>query len=276
MQKSKGKAESMHPYREFIEEMVLEAGRLLREKIDECHTIEYKGNINLVTEADRLSEELIIRRIRSRFPEHGILAEESPETANGSVFRWIIDPLDGTTNYAHAYPVFSVSIALEAEGAILLAAVYNPMLDEMFTAERGRGAFLNGRRLKVSRTADLSRSLLATGFPYDIREDGNNNINYFLSMILHAQAVRRAGSAALDLAYLAAGRFDGFWELKLRPWDVAAGWLLVEEAGGLVTDLNGNPFNFHSPHILASNSLIHTEMARILSRTDPLYLFPPL
>lgn len=266
----------MEQYREFIEAAAREAGTLLRERVGDRHDVHYKGEINLVTEVDRLSEDLIVKKIRNAFPDHGILAEESPEMVNHSDFRWIIDPIDGTTNYSHGYPVFSVSIALEAKGAILLAAVYNPMLDEMFTAERGRGAFLNGRRLKVSRTADLSRSLLATGFPYDIREDGNNNINYFLSMILHAQAVRRAGSAALDLAYLAAGRFDGFWELKLRPWDVAAGWLLVEEAGGLVTDLNGNPFNFHSPHILASNSLIHTEMARILSRTDPLYLFPPL
>ena len=261
----------MHPYREFIEEMVLEAGRLLREKIDECHTIEYKGNINLVTEADRLSEELIIRRIRSRFPEHGILAEESPETPNGSAFRWIIDPLDGTTNYAHAYPVFSVSIALECEGSIRLGAVFNPMLNELFVAEKGEGAFLNGRRLTVSRTADLSRSLLATGFPYDLREDRNNNMNYFETMSMNAQAVRRAGSAAFDLACLAAGRFDGFWELKLMPWDTAAGCLLVQEAGGIVTDLQGGPFSLTSPNILASNGLIHAEMSRLLCGTDPLH-----
>jgi myo-inositol-1(or 4)-monophosphatase len=145
------------------------------------------------------------------------------------------------------------------------------MLDELFIAERGAGAFLNGRRLKVSRTAELSRSLLATGFPYDIREDRNNNINYFEAMVLNTQAVRRAGSASLDLAYLAAGRFDGFWELKLMPWDMAAGWLLVEEAGGVVTDLYSDPFDLHSPHILASNGLIHAEMSRLLARTDPLF-----
>jgi myo-inositol-1(or 4)-monophosphatase len=261
----------MHRYREFIEATAREAGALLRERIDDRHTVQYKGEINLVTEADHLSEALIVERIRGSFPDHNILAEESPETANGSGFRWIIDPLDGTTNYAHGYPVFCVSIALEAEGKIRLGAVYDPMLDELFTAEKGAGAFLNGRRLKVSRTAELSRSLLATGFPYDIREDRNNNINYFEAMALNTQAVRRAGSAALDLAYLAAGRFDGFWELKLMPWDMAAGWLLVEEAGGVVTDLQGDPFALHSPHILASNGLIHAEMSRLLARTDPLY-----
>jgi myo-inositol-1(or 4)-monophosphatase len=261
----------MHRYREFIEATAREAGALLRERIDDRHTVQYKGEINLVTEADHLSEALIVERIRKSFPDHGILAEESQETANGSGFRWIIDPLDGTTNYAHGYPVFCVSIALEVEGEIRLGAVYNPMLDEMFIAEKGAGAFLHGRRLKVSQTAELSRSLLATGFPYDIRDNRDNNINYFEAMALNTQAVRRAGSAALDLAYLAAGRFDGFWELKLMPWDMAAGWLLVEEAGGVVTDLQGDPFALHLPHILASNGLIHTEMSRLLARTDPLY-----
>jgi myo-inositol-1(or 4)-monophosphatase len=261
----------MHRYREFIEATAREAGALLRERIGDRHTVQYKGEINLVTEADHLSEALIVERIRGSFPDHGILSEESPETANGSGFRWIIDPLDGTTNYAHGYPIFCVSIALEAEGKIRIGAVYNPMLDELFTAEKGAGAFLNGRRLKVSRTAELSRSLLATGFPYDIREDRNNNIHYFEAMVLNTQAVRRAGSASLDLAYVAAGRFDGFWELKLMPWDMAAGWLLVEEAGGVVTDLYSSPFDLHSPHILASNGLIHAEMSRLLALTDPLY-----
>ena len=260
----------MKDYREFIETVAVEAGALLRERIDDRHTVQYKGEINLVTEADRLSEALIVERIRRAFPDHDILAEESPETANGSGFRWIIDPLDGTTNYAHGYPVFCVSIALEVEGMIRLGAVYNPMLDELFIAEKGEGAFLNGRRLAVSRTAKLSRGLLATGFPYDLRENRNNNINYFGAMALNAQAIRRAGSAALDLAYVAAGRFDGFWELKLMPWDTAAGWLLVAEAGGIVTDLRGDPYHLHSPHILASNGLIHGEIAAILAATDPL------
>ncbi len=263
----------MYRYREFIEATAREAGALLRGRIDDRHTVQYKGEINLVTEVDHLSEALIVERIRGSFPDHGILSEESPEMVNGSGYRWIIDPLDGTTNYAHGYPAFCVSIALEAQGKIRLGAVYNPMLDELFIAEKGTGAFLNGRSLKVSQTAELSRSLLATGFPYDIREDRNNNINYFESMLLNTQAVRRAGSAALDLAYLAAGRFDGFWELKLLPWDIAAGWLLVEEAGGIVTDLHSTPFDLHSPHILASNGLIHAEMSRLLARTDPLYNF---
>ena len=261
----------MERYRKFIEATAREAGKLLRERIDDRHTVHYKGEINLVTEADRLSEALIVERIRASFPDHGILAEESPEMANRSGARWIIDPLDGTTNYAHGFPVFCVSIALEVEGEIRLGAVFNPMLDEMFIAEKEAGAFLNGRRLKVSQTAELSRSLLATGFPYDIRENRNNNMNYFEVMALNAQAVRRAGAAALDLAYVAAGRFDGFWELKLMPWDMAAGCLLIEEAGGVVTDLNNAPLDLRSPHILTSNGLIHDEMARLLARTDPLH-----
>jgi myo-inositol-1(or 4)-monophosphatase len=269
----RGKRMIMSPYRKFIEATAREAGALLRERIDDLHTVQYKGEINLVTEADRLSEALIVDRIRRTFPDHDILTEESPEIASGSGFRWIVDPLDGTTNYAHGYPIFDVSIALEMEGIIRLGAVFNPMLDELFIAERGAGAFLNGRPLTVSRVAELSRSLLATGFPYDLREDRNNNINYFEAMILSSQAVRRAGSAALDLAYLAAGRFDGFWELKLAPWDMAAGWLLVEEAGGVVTDLHGDPFDLHSPHILASNGRIHAEMSRLIAGTDPLYSF---
>jgi myo-inositol-1(or 4)-monophosphatase len=256
--------------REFIEKTAREAGALLRGRLYERHDVHYKGEINIVTEADRLSEELIVERISRRFPAHGILAEESPETINGSEFRWIVDPLDGTTNYAHGYPVFAVSIALEVRGMIALGAVYNPMVDEFFVAEKGAGSYLNGRRLNVSSAGTLARSLLATGFPYDIRTDRNNNINYFKAMAFNAQAIRRAGSAAYDLACVAAGRFDGFWELKLAPWDTAAGWLIVEEAGGVVTDLAGGPYNLHSPDILATNGLIHAEMARLLAATDPL------
>jgi myo-inositol-1(or 4)-monophosphatase len=262
--------EIMNDYRQFIEAVAVQAGTLLRERLDEIHTIQYKGEINLVTEADRLSEAIIVERIRRAFPGHDILAEESPETAKGSRFRWIIDPLDGTTNYAHGYPIFCVSIALEVEGMIRLGAVYNPMLAELFIAEKGEGAFLNGGQLAVSRTAKLSRGLLATGFPYDLRENRNNNITYYRAMAMNAQAIRRAGSAALDLAYVAAGRFDGFWELRLMPWDTAAGWLLVTEAGGMVTDLRGDPYQLHSPHILVSNGLIHGEIAAILSATNPL------
>jgi len=255
---------------DFMERTAREAGALLRGRLHDRHDVQYKGEINIVTEADRLSEEMIVGRISESFPRHGIMAEESPEMKNDSGFRWIIDPLDGTTNYAHGYPVFAVSIALEIDGAIVLGAVFNPMSEEYFMAARGKGAFLNGQRLCVSRTDSLKRSLLATGFPYDIRTDRNNNFNYFKSMALNAQAIRRAGSAALDLAFVAAGRFDGFWELKLAPWDTAAGWLILEEAGGVVTDLAGGSYNVHSPNILATNGLIHGEMLRIIRGTDPL------
>ena len=261
----------MNDYRQFLATVTVEAGEVLRAKFSDRHEVRYKGEINLVTEADLLSETLITGRIRSSFPGHDILTEESPETTNGSRFRWIIDPLDGTTNYSHGYPIFCISIALEVEGEIRLGAVYNPMLKELFLAEKGEGASLNGCRLSVSRTADLGRGLLATGFPYDLREDRNNNMNYFQALAMSAQAVRRSGSAALDLAYLAAGRFDGFWELKLMPWDTAAGWLLVTEAGGVVTDLCGGPYGLRSPHILAGNGFINKELLRIIAHTDPLY-----
>ena len=189
---------------------------------------------------------------------------------HGSCFRWIIDPLDGTTNYAHGYPIFCVSIALEVEGEILLGAVYNPMLKELFVAQKGEGASLNGSPIAVSGTTDLAKALLGTGFPYDLRENRNNNMNFFRALAMNAQAVRRAGAAALDLAYVAAGRFDGFWELRPMPWDTAAGWLLVTEAGGVVTDLFGAPYGIHSPHILAGNGAINGQMLRIIAETDPL------
>jgi len=255
----------MQAYREFAVSLAREAGELLKNRFNHRHTVDYKGEINIVTEADILSEELLKSRIAGRFPGHDILTEESPGTDYGSEFRWIIDPLDGTTNYAHAYPVFCVSIALAKKGEVGLGVIYNPMLDELFTAERGGGAFLNGRRIFVSDTQALSRSLLATGFPYDIRESKNNNINYFSAMALRAQAIRRAGSAALDLAYVAAGRFDGFWELKLMPWDTAAGWLMITEAGGLVTDLGGGDFHLESSHVLASNGKIHDTMREVIA-----------
>lgn len=254
----------MENYRDLALSAAREAGLLLKERLHVIHQVQFKGDKNLVTEGDRLSEELIIGRIKSAFPDHDILSEESPETVNGSDCRWIIDPLDGTTNYAHGYPVFSVSIALEIKGDIRLGVVFNPMLDEMFVAEKGRGAFLNGRRLSVSAVSELGLSLLATGFPYNIRTTQNNNINYFNRMILSSQAVRRAGSAALDLAYLAAGRFDGFWELQLMPWDVAAGRLLVSEAGGMVTEISGIPHKLTSADMAASNGLIHAEMLAAL------------
>jgi myo-inositol-1(or 4)-monophosphatase len=259
------KEKPVHTYREFALTLARRAGMYLKEGLNEKHRIDYKGEINIVTEADRMSEKIITSAIRETFPGHGILAEESTAFVGEEDCRWIIDPLDGTTNYAHGYPVFCVSIALEEHGAMRLGAVYNPMLDEMFLAEKGQGAFLNGRRIHVSATPELARALLATGFPYDIREGGEDNMNYFHGLALKAQAIRRAGAAALDLAYVAAGRFDGFWELKLMPWDTAAGTLLVREAGGVVTDLAGGTFSLSSPHVLASNGRLHEAMARVIA-----------
>jgi myo-inositol-1(or 4)-monophosphatase len=248
----------------FAVTIAREAGSLLKDAFATPHRITYKGDINIVTEADLMAENHLRERIRARFPDHDLMAEESADAGTGAEYRWVVDPLDGTTNYAHGYPVFCVSVALEHRGQIVLGAVYNPMLDECFSSLRGGGAFLNGRSLSVSRTDALTRSLLATGFPYDIRESLDNNLDHFKTLALKAQAIRRAGSAALDLAYVAAGRFDGFWELKLAPWDTAAGWLLVEEAGGRVTNLDGGPYHLYAPHILASNGTIHPALLDLL------------
>jgi len=260
----------MGSYKEFAAELALEAGHFLKGKFHEAHNITYKGEIDLVTEADRGCEALLIARIEKAFPGHGILAEETRGAAEKNEHTWIIDPLDGTTNYAHHYPVFCVSIALQHHGEVIAGAICNPMMEELFVVEKGKGAFLNGKRLAVSVTADLTRGLLSTGFPYDIRVNPDNNINYFAAMAVRAQAIRRAGAAALDLAYVAAGRFDGFWELKLHPWDTAAGCLMVTEAGGVVTDLFGGPFDLYSPHVLATNGRIHAAMAEVLKGTDPM------
>jgi myo-inositol-1(or 4)-monophosphatase len=246
--------------KEFAVKTARQAGQYLRNIFHHQHAIMYKGRINIVTEADHGSENLIIEAIRREFPDDDILTEESPGMDRGRSARWIIDPLDGTTNYAHGFPIFCVSIALEVGGIVQLGVVYQPMLDEMFVAERGGGTFQNGNPLQVSSISGLSASLLATGFPYDIQESEQNNIRYFNTMVVQAQAVRRAGSAALDMAYVAAGRFDGFWELKLMPWDTAAGVLLIQEAGGTVTDIVGRPYHLGGPDVLASNGLIHQQM----------------
>jgi myo-inositol-1(or 4)-monophosphatase len=241
------------------------AGGYLKNNLHARHLVRFKGEIDIVTEADQQAESMIIAAIHEQYPDHDILAEESSATHNGSLYRWIIDPLDGTTNYAHGYPVFCVSIALEWKGVCILGVVFSPMLEEMFVAVKGQGAFLNDKPIAVSRTTELSRSLLATGFPYDIRLTKENNMNHFEAMAVKAQAIRRAGSAALDLAYVAAGRFDGFWELKLNPWDTAAGCLLVEEAGGVVTDLHGEAFTLTIPHVVASNGRIHRQILSVLN-----------
>ena len=255
----------MLQFKSFAVDLARKSGALLKEKFSQTHKIQYKGDINLVTEADKMSEDLIIAAISQKFPDHGILSEESPVITGVGKLRWIIDPLDGTTNYAHGYPVFCVSIALENEGTIVLGVIYDPMREEMFVAVRGGGLYLNEKKLRVSDVSDLSRSLLVTGFPYDIRESKDNNLNFFNAMAINVQAIRRAGAAALDLAYLAAGRFDGFWELKLKPWDTAAGCLMVEEAGGVISDIAGSKWHLQSPNLLASNGLIHQQMISVLS-----------
>jgi myo-inositol-1(or 4)-monophosphatase len=241
------------------------AGRVLLSYDQKELRISYKGAVNIVTEADRRSEELILHRLERRFPDHRILSEESGEgIVRSSPYRWIVDPLDGTTNFAHGYPCFGVSIGLEKEGEVILGVVYDPVRREMFTAEKGRGARLNGRPIRVSRAARLTESLLMTGFAYDVRESRQNNFNHFANFSLKAQGVRRSGSAAMDLCYVACGRLDGFWEMKLWPWDTAAGMLIVTEAGGRVTDFNGRPFSIYGKEIAASNGRIHDEMIKVL------------
>lgn len=254
----------MEQIMEFAENLARKAGKLLAEKLTQHNPVYYKGTIDLVTEADKMSEELILAEISRYYPDHGILSEESKEKNKQAAIRWIIDPLDGTTNYAHGFPYFCVSIALEKDGVVVLGVIYDPTRDDLFTAWRGSGAWLNGKKLQVSTTSDLSQSLLVTGFPYDIRISPENNINNFNKMAVKAQAIRRNGAAALDLAYLACGRFDGFWELKLQPWDTAAGCLLVTEAGGVITDLQDGEWNLYSSGLVAGNGLIHSQMLEVL------------
>ncbi len=253
----------------FAIQTARDAGHLLAERLGRSLRIENKSEIDLVTESDLASERLIIDRIKTYYPRHSILAEESgatsPATADAqSEWRWIVDPLDGTTNYAHGYPCFCVSIALEYKGEIELGVVYDPMREELFSAKRGEGAALNGRPIQVSPTPNLASALLCTGFPYDVRERGEF-ARHFANFIMNAQAVRRDGSAALDLAYVACGRFDGFWEEGLRPWDVAAAVLMIVEAGGRVTYYDGSAFDIYGAPILASNSLVHEQMMRVLA-----------
>ena len=247
-------------------EAARKAGTLLRDNFTGQRRIAYKGEVNLVTEMDTRSEHEVVSVLRTAFPDHGIVAEEETDTRNDSGYTWIIDPLDGTTNYAHGYPCFAVSIALEHDGDIIVGVVYDPMRDELFSAHKGSGAWLNGRRIAVSETDTLIRSLLATGFPYDRKISDKNNLDYFHDLLMASQEVRRDGSAALDLCSVAAGRFDGFWELKLKPWDVAAGSLIVNEAGGMVTDLSGNRFDMHGDETLASNRKIHDQMIEALKK----------
>lgn len=254
----------------FAIQIAREAGGILIDRLGRALQISHKGDIDLVTEADLASEKLLIERIKSHYPRHGILAEESGASEGiGALqgegeWRWIIDPLDGTTNYAHGYPCFCVSIGVQRAGRIEIGVVYDPTRDELFAAERGRGAVMNERRIHVSEVEDLNRAMLCTGFPYNVRERPDFARD-FTKFTLSAQAVRRDGSAALDLAYVACGRFDGFWEEGLNPWDVSAGLLLVEEAGGRTTDFLGRKLDIHTPKVIASNGLVHEAMIRVLN-----------
>jgi myo-inositol-1(or 4)-monophosphatase len=250
---------------DFAINVAQEAGALLRDRLNTKFTVSHKGAINLVTEIDIASETLIRERIATRFPRHQVLAEEGGLAESASEYRWIVDPLDGTTNYAHGYPVFAVSIALEYQGEVILGVVYDPMRNEMFAAERGSGATLNHKTIKVSGTSQLIQSVLSTGFPYDIKTSEMTNLDHWTNFAMNAQALRRDGAAAIDLCYVACGRFDGFWELNLGAWDTAAGVLIVEEAGGRVTSFSGGQFSNYTPEIIASNGLIHDQMIEVIA-----------
>jgi myo-inositol-1(or 4)-monophosphatase len=241
------------------------AGQLLLREHPGTRQVSYKGAVtNLVTEMDGRAEAVVVDALTRAFPDDGILGEEGPARAGLTGRRWVIDPLDGTTNYAHGLPIYAVGIGLEHDGRIVLGVVYDPSRDELFVGDRGAGAWLNDRPLSVSGTTALDASLLTTGFPYDVRTNGDNNLREYGAFAVRARAVRRLGSALLDLAYVAAGRFDGFWELTLSPWDVAAGGILVEEAGGRVTDTDGRPLDLDHPRVLASNGHIHDQMLSVL------------
>ena len=251
----------MQPALSYLENLAREAGGILRAGYNKEHQVGYKGVIDLVTEVDHQSEAFLLGEVQKSFPGHHILSEETGIIQGSDQHIWYIDPLDGTVNYAHHIPIFCVSIAYASRGTLVLGAVYDPMRDEMFTAERGVGAYLNGRPSRVSSAADLQKSLLVTGFPYNAWNTPQDNFGNFVKFGKLSQGVRRLGSAALDLCYVAAGRFDGFWELALNPWDVAAGGLICEEAGARVTNVDGGADYLSAPQsVIACTPGIHSRM----------------
>lgn len=245
-------------------EIAFGAGNILKKYFGRTNKIHFKGAIDIVTDADLSSEEYITKMMKRSFPDDSILCEEGSNIDKQGERKWIVDPLDGTTNFAHNYPFFAVSIALEDKGRIVLGVVYDPLREELFSAEYNMGARLNNKRIFVSGINKLRYALLSTGFPYDVATNPENNLNYWCNFIKRAQAIRRDGSAALNISYVACGRFDGFWEMKLKPWDLAAGSLIVKQAGGRVTDFDGDKFNHYSGRIVASNGLIHRDMLKVL------------
>jgi myo-inositol-1(or 4)-monophosphatase len=252
----------MNSFVALATEAAREAGTILLSELGRAPQISYKGEVDLVTHADRRSEQAIVAFLRTHFPKHAIVAEEGGGQETGSPFRWHVDPLDGTTNFAHGYPCFAVSIGLEEAGELIAGVVYQPVTQELFTAAKGEGAYLNQRRIHVSKIATLSTSLLSTGFP-SAKRAHNPNIHYYWDFTLRSHGVRRDGSAALDLASVACGRFDGFWEFGLHSWDTAAGVLLVREAGGMVTNFSGQPYHPGDHETLASNGHIQEEMRKV-------------
>lgn len=250
----------------FAVYLARESGKIQREYYRKRFSIRFKGDINLVTDVDIACQERIVSLIEKEFPGDEVIAEEKDNTFDGTKNRWIIDPLDGTTNYAHGYPFFCTSVAYEVAGDIVAGAVYNPVFDELFYGTKGEGAFFHNEKLSVSGIDRLKASLLSTGFPYDLPTNPSNNIGHFINFLHHAQAVRRDGSAALNLCYVACGRFEGHWELRLNPWDMAAGDLIVREAGGVVTNIAGGPFSIYASDagIVATNGLVHRQMIDVL------------
>lgn len=257
----------MNRYLQVAVETAQQAGALLLTEFQKPRIIEYKSDVDIVTEADRRSEALIVERLRTCFPGHGLVAEEGSRHEAASDYCWYVDPLDGTTNFAHGYPVFAVSVALTAGEELLVGVVHDPMRGETFHAARGEGAWLNQKRIHVSTTPRLSESLLATGFPSRKRHE-NPNVLYYHRFTLLSHGVRRAGSAALDLCYVACGRFDGFWEFNLKPWDTAAGVLVAREAGGVATDFNGVPYRLGDKELAASNGHIHPELQQVFAEVS--------
>jgi len=250
--------------RSVIRQIALEAGVLLKSLLGRINRIRHKGEIDLVTEADLHSEKLILESMGRQFPKDTFITEETGQHGADSERVWLIDPLDGTVNFAHELPFFAVSIALQVQGEAMLGVVHNPCTQELFEAAKGSGAFLNQRPITVSKTSELLNSLLATGFPYTMHQNPGDVIQRFNNLTIRSQGIRRIGSAAMDLCYVAAGRFAGYWEQDLKPWDTAAGAIIVEEAGGRVTDFEGNPFTPYLDTVAASNSLIHEDMLKAL------------